>query len=760
MIPTSSNFPTSLDSDDNLFVVHDSLRLRLSEDYNPGDTSIKVEGDFLNISRWPNTGLITLTDQCNDLENRAISFYYNSIDKTNLIINGLELLPEFVDTKKPKRITDVTINVMNKHHNNCAKSLMAIQNFAGVKGVVDKQPLGNTLEGRINFLRNIVLQPKAWFSSNKRTGNVPLEVEFNNESFRLGTDGDNQKVLVTWDFGDRTSSTISTVSIISADSMVPDSAIDVLVRDTDSGKIKKIYHQPGIYDVTLTVENDFGKDTCVFEDFINARVKAPNQAIVRFVENTSSQQATPGVPPNGPFDVFPKIRSPINTLIQIEVDVGENPATPGISYGGEVLNVFGDPLDPIISYTWELGDDLNHPNSRTTTASYSVGGIYNLKLRVDTQFESYRITSYDAAIDIIEKNNLWLWIYQDESTTRSYEYGLISETFKLTNAPTYSVIRDDSFLTGSVNELQQKTEFKKNTGFNPRSNTGSGLGSTAMLYYASGRGPLEPATSESIRCVEFDGFTGTYLTKPNISRQWNWAGLHSPSISYFVFGDIPNHGPGESNTNTNKQSINLVDLTVSNITLGDSNYINGAQELKENVSIYDNNGESIYGHFSAYRTAWKDSTGYILRNDGVGPFFRIKNFYRTEGTSASPFMNIRKLQDIQGPTKIEGELVQMSTAVFFLNNSGSVSKFDPNESIWRSGGPGVNSLLYRSIQDTTKIGYDNSSNTLLAASNGDKRAYLSFDYSPNAYLKFNEIDTTFVTLGGRPVGNQWIMGVH
>ena len=82
MIPTSSNFPTSLDSDDNLFVVHDSLRLRLSEDYNPGDTSIKVEGDFLNISRWPNTGLITLTDQCNDLENRAISFYYNSIDKS------------------------------------------------------------------------------------------------------------------------------------------------------------------------------------------------------------------------------------------------------------------------------------------------------------------------------------------------------------------------------------------------------------------------------------------------------------------------------------------------------------------------------------------------------------------------------------------------------------------------------------------------------------------------------------------------------
>jgi hypothetical protein len=199
---------------------------------------------------------------------------------------------------------------------------------------------------------------------------------------------------------------------------------------------------------------------------------------------------------------------------------------------------------------------------------------------------------------------------------------------------------------------------------------------------------------------------------------------------------------------------------VSSATLTDSNYLNHAQELKENVSIYDDSGESIYGNFSAYRTAWKDSTGYILRNDGVGPFFRIKNFYRTEGTSSSFFINIRKLQDLQGPTKTEGELVQMSSAVFFLNNSGSVSKFDPTESIWRSGGPGVNSLLYRDLQDTTQIGYDDASNTLLAASDGDKRAYLSFDYSASAYLKFNEIDLTFVTLGGRPIGEQFIMGVY
>jgi PKD repeat protein len=342
-IPTSSLYPDEFDSDSNLFLVHDSLRLRLTEDYNPGDTSINVEGNFLTVTNWPETGLLTLTEQCSDLESRAISFYYSSFDRTNMIISGLELLPEFTDVLKPKRITDVTVNVMSRHHNNLSNALIAIQQFGGVKGEIDTEPFGDTLEGRINFLRNTVLQPKAWFDADIRTGNVPLEVEFNNQSFRLATDGIENNVTVTWDFGDRTSSTVSVVDLISADSMVPESAVDVLVRDTDSGKIKKIYHQPGLYDVTLTVTNDFGSDVCVFENFINARIKAPDSAIIRLVENTSNQIGTPGVPPNGPFETTPSIRSPINTLIQIEVDTGENPSTPGISYGGELLNDDGDP---------------------------------------------------------------------------------------------------------------------------------------------------------------------------------------------------------------------------------------------------------------------------------------------------------------------------------------------------------------------------------------------------------------------------------
>jgi len=759
-IPTAPKFPSSFDSDENLFVVHNCLRLRLAEDYQIGDSTIQAEGDSMVVASIPPSGIITLTEQCSDLDKRAISFHYSAFSQTDVVFSGLDLLDGFTDVAKPKRITNVTVNVMARHHNNIKDCLVAIQEFCGVKGTIDTEPFGDTLEGRINFLRKLVLKPKAWFTSDKRTGNVPLEIEFEDLSFRLGTDGNAGTVKLTWDFGDQSTSVISLYSLISASSAVYDADPNVLVRDVDGGKIKKTYYTPGLYDVKLTVENDFGSHVCIFPEFINARVKAPNEAIIRLVENTSTQSATPGVPPNGPFDTYPKIRSPINTLIEIEIPTGENLSTPGYSFAGELLDDSGEPLDPITHYTWALGDDLNHPNSSSTKASYSVGGLYDLKLRADTTYGAYRITTYEDSIDVVENQNLWLWLYQSTGVVRSYEYGLISETFKLTPASSLSVTRNDAFLSGLPNVAAQRQEFIRNTGFAPKTTTNSGQGGPVMLYWASGRGSSDPVTSEEIKITEYNGFAGTYTARTPIQRQWNWVNFNSNGASYFVFGTVPSYAPNTSPTNTTKQSLNLASLTVTSEALGSSNYLNGASELASNPAIYDSTGDATYGNYSVQRTAWKDNNGYLARNDSVGPFFRIKSFYRTEGTVGTPFVNIRKLQDMQGPTKLEGQLTDLSTGVFFLNNSGSVSKFNATTSVWSTGGPGINSLLYRNLQDTTVSGYDNSSNTLLLASDGDKRAYLSFDYSSNAFLKFSEIDLTFASLGSRPAGDQWLMGVY
>ena len=114
-IPNSSNYPDVLDSNANLYEVHDSLRVRLAEDYNPGDKSITVMEDSFSLVNFPATGLITLTEQCSEPDKRAISFFYSS--RVDNIFSGLEILPGFEDVIKPKKITNVTQNVMASHHN-------------------------------------------------------------------------------------------------------------------------------------------------------------------------------------------------------------------------------------------------------------------------------------------------------------------------------------------------------------------------------------------------------------------------------------------------------------------------------------------------------------------------------------------------------------------------------------------------------------------------------------------------------------------
>jgi len=481
-IPISSLYPDNLDSNTNLYEVHDGLRLRLAEDYTPGDTSITVEGDATILNRFPPTGQITLTEQCSDVEERAITFFYGAIDTENLQFTQLELLPGFPDVTKPKRITNVTQNVMADHHNNIKDAVIAIQEFLGIEGTVDSVPFGPTLEGRINFLRQLVLTPRAWFSADKRVGIVPLEVEFTDKSFRLGTDGTAGNIVLIWEFGDNDTSIVSLTSMVSFTDEVPDGFENFLVLDEDGGKIKKTYNSPGVYTVKLTAKNDFGQDTVVFEDMITARLQAPDEAAIRFTPVTSSQSTTPGSPPEGPFDIPPKIRSPINEIITIEIPEGENSYTPGISFAGEQLDANDNPIDPITDWTWGLSDDLLHANSRVTKALYSIGGIYDIKLRVDTQFNAYRITTYEDSIDIIENTNLWMWIYNDVTSVRHYEFGLISETFKTTPATSLPVIRDDSFLDNVPESARQKEEFRKNVGFARRSVFSSEHKGHSLLY--------------------------------------------------------------------------------------------------------------------------------------------------------------------------------------------------------------------------------------------------------------------------------------
>lgn len=752
-IPIASTYPTSIDTNQNLYQVQDSLRVRLIEDYNPGDTKITVFGDETIMRSFNSTGIITLTEQCSDTELRAISFYYGL--RTLTTFEQLEILPGFVDVAKPKNLTNVTQNVMDIHHNSLKNALIAIEKFAGKQGEAPVRPLEGTMEQRTSYIRNLALSPKAWFKVDKTIGLAPLTVEFESQSFRLGSDGVSSNVELIWDFGDNTGPSIVTID---ESVEVPSYITNVLVNDTDGGTIRKTYTKPGIYTAKLTVRNDFGEDSVTFDDLITARFPAPDYAVIGFIQR-AGQIVTVGSPTGGPYTSPPTIRAASNTIIDIAINSGINSFT-GRTYSGEAVDQTNTPIDPIMSYTWSLSDDYTHNNASTARAVFSIGGVYDLNLRVDTKFGAYRITSYQDSFDIVEKLNLWLWTYNNDSTVSSSEFGLISETFKSKGSSTLNLNRDESFLTGQPNEAQQKREFRRNNGFAQRGSTTSGLGGVGLLYWASGRDNVASATTEQISMTEYNGFVSTYTTKTPINRPWNWVGLASSDSLYFLLGGVTSFiAPNTSPTNQTKSKMSLNSLTVTESTFGSSNYKNGADELINNEVSYDGGGNPIQGNMSVYRSAWHADTGYFLRNEGVGDFFRIKNFYKTSGNSTELFQDIRKLPDMIGAAKTEGQLVSLSQGVYFFTNSGAVAAYNPTSGIWATGGPGANSSSFRLLQDTTVVGFDNGDQTFLAASDNDRIAYLSFDYSQKSFIKFNETDTTFSGVTSRPIGTQWQMTI-
>lgn len=767
-VPTQSSYPAALDTDDNLFEVHDSLRLRLLLDYNPGDKTIYVEGDPVIFRRFPRTGLVTLTEQCSDVDRRALSFYYSSVDYAGFTIGGLELLEDFAgrDSVKPRRITDVTQNVMSKHHNLVKDAVIAVERFIGVKGTVDPKPLGQTMEGRVNFLRKLVLSPRAYFTADRKIGLIPLTVTFKDLSFRLGTDNASHDIVHLWDFGDNTVSAVSSsgVSTISVtDEVLPSCVEDVFVSDLDGGEVTKTYCSPGNFDVTLTVTNEFGSDTITIPGLINARVHAPDPAVVDYVAG-DSQQVTSGGVFVGDDYVPPVIRSPINTLVKFQIAAGENPHNPGHTFAGEPMTSGGSVIDPVVSYTWSLGDDLNHSTATSATkASYGVGGLYDMKIRVDTKFGAYRITSYDASVDVVERQNIWMFNYPPGDAARvvAFEYGLISETFKTSVSPSYVPVRDDTFLSANANAAQMKREFFRNTGFVPKSNLASGDRGDAVLFYAGGRPATQPPSFEEVRFAAFNGFAGTFADAPGFSRPWNWVNFNSPTTAYFLFGaPTSNPAPFQSPANPAKSEYSITTGVVVQSTMTASNFSNGADELLTNVSQFNDGGASVFGNFSVTRAAFKNNVGYVLRNENVGDFFRIKSFYRTEGTLGSPVQTVKKLAGMPGPTKLEGELLAMTPGLFFFNNSGSISAYSDAGGVWETGGPGVSSIAFRALQDQAAANFDDTANPLLAVSDGDNRAYLSYDYSAAALVKFNALNLTFSSLANRPPGRQWVLGLY
>ena len=700
------NFPTQYDSDSNLYATKDSLRLMLAQDYNLGDISVVVENNPIMMALFPDAGIITLTENCSEPEFRAISFYYTS--KTNTTFEGIKLLDEFVDSYKPKNVTNVTLNVVAQHHNAVKNALKTIQNYVGVANQIATKPLVGTIEQRINYIRSIAYNPKPWFNANATVGIVPLEVYFTDLSFNSGKELWGNDITYTWDFGDGSTKVIN------------------YSTKNSSADVTHTYQNPGIYTVTLTVTNEFGTNVSEFPDYINARYEAPDFATI--VPELNTYQ----------IEINGQVKTPNNINLYVVVtDNGENA------------------IDPVTEYNWILSDVLSHPNNSYTNISYPIGGVYDLVLQCLTENGSYRITQKANYINVIELKNYYLFTYGANSNyIYANEFGLLSHTFKTTQSTGQEVFINDNFLQGTENDTQAIREFSRNSFSTLNSVYSSGYGGSLLLNYATGRDAVDPVSLEKIISINYNAFNETYNAFNATYRPWNWIAYGFENNIYYLFGNPLTQPAGLSLTNQQILQHDLTSNSYSVSTISGSQYLGSSGELKQNPSQFDD-GTSLYGYFSVYRTAFNGRNGYILRNSGIGDFFKINSFYKTKEDGVNLIYYFEKLADIAGPEKLEGGLVNLSSGLYFFNNTGSVSAYNPNNSVWQTGGPGINSLAFKGMQDTTKPDYNNPANTLVACSDNDHIAYVSFDYTDNSFIQFSDITLTFSRLPKRVNSSQW-----
>lgn len=699
-IPQGSNYPAALDNDANLYLVRDALTVPLGFDYYPGHTSVLADGD---ISRFPSSGIITLVDQHNSPKERSISLYYGS--RTNREFKDLELLADSIDCMKPKKITVITLQAMANHREALKDAILAIEQFLGVKHNTETEPKVGSVFGRLNFMKKILFSPKAWFEVDRAMGAAPFTTKF--VFTGSGNVGPVGTVTYEWKFNDEETSTVDPF-------------------------VEKTFLNPGNYTISLTVKNYYGEDTVTFVDMVKIKGQAPEQANVKFLPYQNQIHID---------DIIPKIRTPINQPVMVEIP--QKYADDNKTFAGELVDPRTKKVnDAVSTYTWNLNDDLPHGNAHKTKALYTVGGYYDLVLRTDTDLGAYRITTYENCIDVVEPTNLWIWKQENKQRIRSFEFGLVSEVLKTSNN-TYALRATDKFIPEASE--RERFEFWRNNGFARRSNAKSGEGGECLLFWASGRTPDDEASAEKIHFATYNGFSDYYKVEHSVTRPWNWAALCAEKDIHFVFGSKDEEQlPTLSLTNKNKASYNINSGFVSNEPMEYGNFKGGGHELLSNAGVFTSAYDTPYGHYSAYRTAWKGNVGYILKNSSLGEHFAFQNFYKTEGTIGLPFRNIVKLPDMPGDGNKEGSLVPMANGIYLFNNHGSTYCFNDSSSTWEL------------VNSHNKIARKEL-NSLLAASDLESKAYINIE--DTAFFKFNEIDMSYTTFTHGPLNNQWLMSI-
>ena len=232
------NFPAAFDNETTLFTVADEGVTRLAEDWKPGDTSLVLE----ETDRFSPAGGYCTVYSFHDaisVEKRVTTFRFTGVSGnslTGVIPLNNELMPRAKGCK-------VVLNIMAQHRNATTNATLAIERVLGEFGTKDE----STIEWFADLLTSTVKIPRPFFSVKpSRTGFRFTTFKFQDQTYRLQSW---QNVTWEWNFGDGTTSNEQNPS--------------------------HAYERPGLYTVSLTVTNDYGKRTMVANEVIRVLGDAP-----------------------------------------------------------------------------------------------------------------------------------------------------------------------------------------------------------------------------------------------------------------------------------------------------------------------------------------------------------------------------------------------------------------------------------------------------------------------------------------------------
>lgn len=755
-LPQKSTYPIKYDTEYELKTVKDSLYSRITSAIIPYDENDSSTFDWENgkgiiylqdVSGWPDSGYITiyLNGHWDKAVNRAVRFHYGSkLDSTTL--SNVTLM----DGQNLKYLPEGSLaiqNVVAENHNFSKDSILNLENYLGERFTDDT----STLEWFANFYTQNVRVPKPWieirsifhdsnisgFSYQNSTTCISgdyLTIVDRTSRIQPGfTDGFDKNVEWEFEIGSEGPSSgygIEAKINISLDIERKEYVFNITkFRDglfssyEERKKLwdRRIHHRfinQGFHYIRLFVKNEFGEDELVLKNIINVIEKAP--------KNLSINILGPYTDING------------NSLVRCRSERDQ------ITINSNLENE--DKLR-ILKYLWDIPykDSDEIPSAPSLRLTFEAGGFYNIGLKVVSVDSSWIGSFLQNAIDVVEKNSLWIG-YASKPSGKFYlhEYSPSTDTWKA-NSSNFDLDYKYDFVRNE--EKYFDLTFRSSKGMHAIS-----LSDNAYLIWA----PNE----RNIKSAQYDAMTNAFTNKNSHIRMHNWFTLYMPvfnSSRIYILGgttDLQNF------TNVNQQ-ITYYDINNDSYVIVTQEFIlpsDGSDDVVSLTKSFENAQDFVINpsykdkQITNKLIKWKRTNyagfGYILRNsenDILEDMFRFD-------PSLNLFTNVNSNIPF---SKTELGFEGLSDGIYVASNAGDIYRYTTSSNVWTTTTVGAiqeySSIFRQSGRESTNdntISVSSSESRTINSSNTN--LYFSYDYSLDAFGKFDSTNLTYSRLGTRP----------